>query len=35
MSIKITPDARRTEYGLPPETPAQAEAAGKIGRAHV
>ena len=28
MSIKITPDARRTEYGLPPETPAQAEAAG-------
>jgi len=21
MSIKITPDARRTEYGLPPETP--------------
>mgnify|MGYP000890369933 CR=1 FL=1 len=26
--MKINPDAQRTEYGLPPETPAQAEAAG-------
>ena len=26
--MKINPDAQRTEYGLQPETPAQAEAAG-------